>query len=565
VGVAALALFQIENLTYYYPGARRAALVDINLTIEEGEFLLITGVSGSGKSSLARVLAGLIPDFYGGRWAGRVLFRGQEIARMDRRKLAREVGIIFQDPEKQLIMTSVEAEIACGIENLGLARAEMRRRVAEVMSFLGLTALRSEFTGHLSGGQKQRVVLAAILAMHPRVLILDEPTSQLDPVAAEEFLNLVKRLNEEMGLTVVLVEQRLERCYHLAERVLLLENGRVVEDGRPEEVACRQARGEYAFVPPVARFFASLGFTPPPVTVKEGRRLLGGLIHRPVSRSAKLSPASFNTGPPVLTLKDLWFTYPNGKEALQAVSLKVRAGEFVALLGENGAGKSTLLKVMAGLLAPGRGKVLWEDSEIGSNGERVKKCRVGYLAQDPNDYLFHDTVAEELLFTLKNFALPDNGVIDELLERLYLAACREVYPRDLSSGERQRVALAAVLVTRPRLLLLDEPTRGMDYRLKAELGAFLAELIRKGRSVIVATHDIEFAAAYASRVIVLHTGRLVDDGPKERVLAASPFYAPQLAKLFYGFADHIMNLEEALAEMGPLLNPEGGAQWLKRL
>jgi len=545
-------------LIYFYPDSERPALNGISLGIEEGEFVLVAGASGSGKSSLARVLAGLIPDFYGGRFGGRVYFQGREMRGIDRRKLARQVGMVFQDPEKQLVMTGVEAEIAFGLENLGLPQKEMFRRVAEVISFLGLTESRQEFTASLSGGQKQKLVLAAVLAMQPQVLILDEPTSQLDPVAAEDFFNLVKRLNEEMGFTIILVEQRLERCFHLADRVVIMEEGRVVQDGDPDQAARWAVRSGGSLIPPVARFFSALGFPSLPVTVKEGRRQLRQLFSGwPVSGRPGLrkAPASRSTGQtPLVEVKKLWFTYPNSREALQDINLKVNAGEFVAILGENGAGKSTLLKNVVGLLQPGRGKVLIKGSDISKNRGRHPGRLVAYLSQNPNDYLFQDTVEDELLFTLKNFGMEDDGIVDELLEELQIGCHRRVNPRDLSSGERQRVALASVLVTRPELLVLDEPTRGLDYRLKAGLGGFLAGRAAAGAGVVLVTHDVEFAAEYASRVIMMFAGRIVSDGARHETLGQSVFYSTQIGKLCRGFCDDILTFDEAVERIRPLLS-----------
>ncbi|OAT81315.1 ABC transporter ATP-binding protein [Desulfotomaculum copahuensis] len=588
-----MALFKIENLTYYYPGGEQPALKGINLSIEEGEFILVAGGSGSGKSSLARVLAGLLPDFYGGRFGGRVCFRGCDLRGMDRRKLAREVGMVFQDPEKQLVMTGMEAEIAFGLENLGVPRGEIIRRVAEVISFLGLADLRHEFTATLSGGQKQKLALAAVLAMQPQVLVLDEPTSQLDPVVAEDFLNLVKRLNEEMGFTVVLIEQRLERCYHLADRVVLMEGGRVTSDGPPEQVARRVVQKDALIVPPVARLFAVLGAPVIPVTVKEGRKLLrtvfpgSGAVVRVENGAGALRSASAGAGSSgavrnedttnrqfsparpdmrkerrktthdtlsaplsLLEVKNLWFTYPNGREVLREINCRVCAGECVAVLGENGAGKSTLLKNMAGLLQPGRGRVLFMGSDWSKYSDGPG-AHVAYLSQNPNDYLFQDSVEEELLFTLKNFGLADDGIVDELLARLHINDCRRVNPRDLSGGERQRVALAAVLVTRPELVFLDEPTRGMDYRLKSELGRFLKERADAGAGVVLVTHDVEFAAEYAKRVIMMFDGRLVADGQKHAVLGESVFYSTQAGKLCRGFVNGVLTFREALEKIGP--------------
>lgn len=554
----ALALFNVENLIYYYPDTERPAINGINLGIEEGEFVLVAGASGSGKSSLVRALAGLIPDFYGGRLGGRVYFQGRDLRNIDRRKLARQVGMVFQDPEKQLVMNGVEAEIAFGLENLGLPQKEMFRRVAEVISFLGLTELRQEFTASLSGGQKQKLALAAVLAMQPQVLILDEPTSQLDPVAAEDFLNLVKRLNEEMGFTIVLIEQRLERCFHLADRVVFMEGGRVAGDGNPEQAARWAVKNGGFPVPPVARLFSRLGFPSVPVTVKEGRRQLktftGGdyVARRPAPQKAPALPSAGQS--PLLEVKKLWFAYPKGGEALQDINLRVNSGEFVTILGENGAGKSTLLKNMVGLLQPGRGQVLIKGSDLNKSRGRQPDRQVSYLSQNPNDYLFQDTVEDELLFTLKNFGMKDDGIVDELLEELQLGRYRLVNPRDLSSGERQRAALASVLVTRPDLLVLDEPTRGLDYRLKAGLGSFLAGRAATGTGVVLVTHDVEFAAEYATRVILMFAGRIVSDGSRHETLGQSVFYSSQIGKLCRGIGDDILTFAEAVERIGPLLS-----------
>lgn len=574
-----MALFKIEDLTYWYPGGDRPALMNVNLEIEEGELLLIAGGSGSGKSTLARFLAGLAPYFYGGRQKGRVLFKGRDLRELDPRSLATRVGVVFQDPEKQLVMTSVEAEIAFGLENLGLPQEEMSRRIAEVASFLNLTSLKGEFTANLSGGQKQRVALAAVLAMQPEVLVLDEPTSQLDPVAAEEFFHLVERLNKEMGYTVVLIEQRLERCIHLADRLVVMEEGKVLKCGRAEEVARWEVENRLSFLPPVARLFASLGTPTVPLTVKEGRkelkRLLEGTSTPTVpgqqgSPPAQLQDKQRQLGgspsgprswrrvwrhkmepqvPELVELKGVWFTYPNGREALRGVNLKVSAGEFMVIMGENAAGKTTLLKHMVGLLKPGRGKVFLMGTDTRAVSLPGLAHGVGYLSQNPNDYLFRDTVEDELRFTLANLGLEDDGVVDATLERLGLVKYRKANPRDLSSGERQRVALASVIVARPRLLLLDEPTRGLDCRLKRELGCFLAALASEGVAVVMVTHDVEFAAEYAWRVVIISDGRVICDGPKHEVLGSSLFYSPQMTRLFRGFDEGVLTVEEGMERL----------------
>ena len=570
----ALPLFEIKNLTYYYPGSDQAALKNINLEIQEGEFLLIIGGSGSGKSTLARVLAGLIPDFYGGKIGGQVFFKERELRTLDRRRLAREVGMVFQDPERQIVKTQVEAEVAFGLENLGLPLEEMKRRVAEVMAFMNLTLLKDSFTASLSGGYKQRLALASVLAMQPQVLVLDEPTSQLDPVTADEILHFVRRLNEEMGLTVVLIEQRLERCFHLADRILFMEKGSIVCEGKPQEVAQEIMKIDPQFLPPVARFFASLGVSPVPLTVKEGREFLGNSLKRggtlPASPLVQEQLFSEEGGEAVVSVQNVWYTYPQGVEALRGVNLTLGKGEFVVILGENGAGKTTLLKHIVGLLRPDRGKIHVLGKDVGKHGYKEIRGGVVYLSQNPNDYLFQDTVEEELLFTMKNLGMEDKALMERLLERLGLKKYRAANPRDLSSGERQRVALASILVARPRLIVLDEPTRGIDYRLKAELGRFLQEEAQKGCTVVVVTHDVEFAAEFAQRVIIMYAGEIVGDGEKHALLGNSVFYSPQMARLCRGFCEGVLTLAEAQQKVGSAIEAaladgawkrEEGASW----
>ncbi|MDI3481357.1 MAG: energy-coupling factor transport system ATP-binding protein [Tepidanaerobacteraceae bacterium] len=551
-------IFQVNNLSYYYPESEKPALKGINITVEEGEFLLVVGGSGSGKSTLARTLAGLVPDFYGGVFSGKVLFKGQDIRRMDRRKLSRHVGMVFQDPEKQLVKTEAEAEIAFGLENLGLPQQEMLRRVAEVMDFLNLEEAKGRFIDKLSGGQKQKIALASVLAMQPEAIILDEPTSQLDPTCAEDFLNLIKRLNEEMGKTVVLIEQRLERCFHLADRVAVMKDGEIIIQGTPQEVASGSIDSGIPFIPPVARFFAGAGFSNIPVTVKEGRSILKNYLPLQNNDADSITQTGFDNNKErkngeTIALKKVWFSYDDKKEVLRGIDLQIFPGEFVAILGANGAGKSTLLKVMAGLLYPNRGKIMFRGKACGKNLEVYRQGKVAYLSQNPNDYLFQDTVEQELFFTLKNFDKPDEGRVDNLLEKLDLNRHKHRNPRDLSSGERQRVALASVLVTEPELVLLDEPTRGMDYALKADLGGYLADLCKGGVSVAVVTHDVEFAAEYAERVIILYDGRIVSDGNAKQILGSSMFYSTQMARMCKGFAEDILTVEEALDILGPII------------
>lgn len=550
-----MAFIKIKDLTYYYPNMEKPALDKINLEIPGGQFVLLVGGSGCGKSTLIRAIAGLVPDFYGGSYGGKIYINDKEVRQMERRSLVQQVGVVFQDPESQLVMTSVEQEIAFGLENLGLPNSLMKRRVMEVTGALALSGCLHSFIPELSGGQKQKVALASVLAMQPEILVLDEPTSQLDPVAGEEILTMVKRLNEENGITVILVEQRLERCFHLADRVLVMESGRILYDGAPDAAARWAVKNDLPFVPPLARLFAGAGYPDVPLTVKRGREILRS--YYPLSGLSVQASKIKSPGPGgdecLVDIQNLWFTYPNGKEALKNINFKIRPGDFIVIMGGNAAGKTTLLKNINGLLKPGRGqvKVLNRDTKKLSVEELAST--VGYLSQDPNDYLFLPTVREELAFTLNNLGLPDNGISKEILSRLQLTPHAGVFPRDLSAGERQRVALASVLVARPRLLLLDEPTRGLDYRLKAELGNILRELQKEGTAIVVVTHDVEFAAEYADSIVLMAEGTIIAGGSKYQMLTRSTFYSPQVSKLFNNIVDGVVTLKEGSEVLAQLV------------
>lgn len=556
-----MAFIKVKDLSYYYPDTSKPALDKIDLEVPAGQFVLIVGASGSGKSSLVRAIAGVIPDFYGGVYGGNVYLNNQDIRNMSRRAVAKTAGLLFQDPESQLVMSNVEQEIVFGMENLGLPNSLMKRRLVEVTNALGLSDHLQSFIPELSGGQKQKVALASILAMQPEILLLDEPTSQLDPVAAEEILSIIKRLNEENGITVIMAEQRLERCFHLADRVLVMDEGQIVYDHHaPEAITYWALNNNCAFIPPLARLFAGVEYPEIPTTVKQGRRILKSFssisesnLKSLPSAGKKLVEIKEDQDQPVLEVKNLWFTFANGQEALKNIDLRLRSGDFTVIMGANGAGKTTLIKHISGLLKPGRGtvKVLGRDTKKLSVEELAP--RVGYLAQDPNDYLFLPTVREELAFTLQNLHLPDNGIIQEMLSRLKLDCYQNVNPRDLSTGERQRVALASILVTRPPILLLDEPTRGLDYQLKKELGDMLLELQAQGTTIVVITHDVEFAAEYASAILLMSQGSIIEYGSKYDMLSGSTFYSPQINKLFHNIVNGVVTLEQGKEALNRLL------------
>ena len=431
-----MALVDVSRLEFSYPGAAEPALHDVSLRLEPGEVVALLGPSGSGKSTLLRALSGLVPHFHGGRFAGSVLVAGVDTRRSRPAVLAGTTAAVFQDPEDQVVMALVRNEVAFGLENLGVTSEEIWPRTEEALDAVGALHLAERRTAELSGGELQRVCLASALALRPQLLLLDEPTSQLDPDAAERFLGLVG----ELGVTTVLSEQRTGRALALADRVLFMEGGRILADAAREDGLAWLAEHRAHYLPP-----------------RPG--ILGG------------SPS----GEAVSRLEGIRFAYRGGSEFLGGASLEVRRGEVVALEGPNGSGKTTLAKIASGLLQPDAGTV-WREG------------RAGYLSQDPGRYLVRDRVLDEVALGVGG----DQACALGALRRVGLAWAAERHPRDLSSGERERLGLAAVAVAEPDLLVLDEPTRGIDPDRKAEIANWLAEYAAAGRGVLVATHDRTF-------------------------------------------------------------------------
>jgi energy-coupling factor transporter ATP-binding protein EcfA2 len=569
-------LVEIENLSYTYPGRDEPALRDVSMSLSPGEFVLLAGASGSGKSTLCRALNGLVPHFYGGRISGSVRVAGTDTATAEVRDLARTVGMVFQDPENQMVTDSPVSEIAFGLENTGVDRLQMRKRVEEVMASLRLSELRDKRITELSGGQKQKVALASVLAMHPGVLVLDEPTSQLDPISAEDFLSQLKSLNDELGLVVVLAEHRVERCFHFADRVVVLDGGRAVFSGTPAEMA-RWSRGrDWAPLPPVTRLFLSGMENGVPLTVKQGRAKVAELAAKKKVLGSDPREAGYQDQPgtsrpddvlgtmdqtpkqktqhkgsdPICCIetRDLWYVYDDGTEALRGVDLTIGQGEFVAVIGENGSGKTTLVRHFNGLLRPSKGKVLVRGKDIKDAEVASLAAGCGMLGQNPNNQLVADTVVSELEATLEAVGTPAaerERMIDETLELLEIAPFRDSDPQDLSCGERERVALASVLVHSPGILVLDEPTRGIDQATKDRLAAYLREYNARGNTVILVTHDLEFAAECCERVLLMGSGQVLADGDKHAVLADSLFFTTQYNKCFRGVADGVVTSREA--------------------
>jgi energy-coupling factor transporter ATP-binding protein EcfA2 len=541
-------MIHFDHFTYTYPDAPHPALTNVTLHVAKGEFALVAGPSGAGKSTLLRCLNGLAPHFTGGTLSGSVTVAGHDPVAEGPQVLSRIVGFVFQDPEAQFVVDRIEDEVAFALENAAVPPADMHGRVEEALRLLDLTPLRNRPLDTLSGGEKQRVAIAAALALQPRILVLDEPTSQLDPQSAEEVLQAAVRLNRDLGLTVVLAEHRLERVLPHADRLIYMPgSGRPVLSGSP-----RQVLRQMDLTPPLVTLGKALGWEPLPLTIEEGLTLATkSQVPNPKPQITDRRSAISDWR---LAVRDLHFAYA-GTPVLRGIDTTVASGELVALMGRNGSGKTTLLKCIVGLLRPRQGEItLAGESLVGR--ETADICRtVGYLPQEPDDLLFADAVADELAITLRNHGLLASPPIapTDLLARLNLSSVAAAYPRDLSVGQRQRVALGAVTVTRPRLLLLDEPTRGMDYPAKRELVHLLREWQAEGAGVLLVTHDVELVAQAADHVVILDQGRIVADGPPAEVLTASPPFAPQMARLFPG--TDWLTVEDALAGLNTGASP----------
>ncbi|WP_053623473.1 ABC transporter ATP-binding protein [Streptomyces sp. NRRL F-2295] len=575
-------MIRFERVSVRYEGAERPTLSGVDLTVPEGELVLLVGPSGVGKSTLLGTVPGLVPHFTGGLLSGRVTVGGRDTRTHKPRELADLVGTVGQDPLAHFVTDTVEDELAYGMESLGLAPDVMRRRVEETLDLLGLAELRDRPIATLSGGQQQRVAIGSVLTPHPKVLVLDEPTSALDPGAAEEVLAVLQRLVHDLGTTVFMAEHRLERVVQYADRVVLLPApGEPPVTGPPAEIMrVSPVR------PPVAELGLLAGWDPLPLSVRDARRAAGGLRERLAEAAPALAPgapgpvpplpAAPLPVPPVPPLPPVVERPRPGRfarllgrgrerggdrtegvpadgsavpsadgpiavveglgvrrgrvEALRRVSLTVAPGEAVALMGRNGAGKSTLLGALVGMIEPTAGTVRVGGRAPARTDPRAMVRRVGLVPQEPRDLLYADTVAAECAAADRDAGVPE-GTCRALVSELVPGVADDTHPRDLSEGQRLALALALVLTGRPPLLLLDEPTRGLDYAAKARLVGVLRGLAAEGHAIVLATHDVELAAELAHRVVILADGEVVADGPTGRVVVSSPAFAPQTAKI----------------------------------
>ena len=521
-----MAHFQIENLSFSYPTAKgKKSLDGVSLSIEKGEYIVLCGKSGSGKTTLLRQLKSVLAPH--GKKSGEVLFNGVTLDKVSQRDQSAKIGYVMQNPDDQIVTDKVWHELAFGLESLGCEQKTMRARVAEMACYFGIQDWFHRDVSNLSGGQKQLLNLASIMAMQPEVLILDEPTSQLDPIAASDFLNTVRKINIELGTTVIITEHRLEDIFPYADRAIVMDGGKVIADDTPKNIGkllYKQKNDMFAAMPtPVRVFYGAEGAGDCPLTVREGRtwlsREIGAGNKSPAEPEAERLPCEIED--PALSLKELWFRYEkDSPDILRGVSAEVPAGSLYAIVGGNGAGKSTTLKAICGICRPYRGsvKVFGKPVNKYKSAELFSGC-LAMLPQDPKSLFVRKIVREDL-----EEMTGDKALIEEIAATCQVEHLLNSHPYDLSGGEQQRAALAKVLLTRPRLLLLDEPTKGIDSFFKEALAEILCKLREQGVTIVMVSHDVEFCARYADMVSMFFDGQILTTDTPRRFFGNNSFY-----------------------------------------
>lgn len=539
-----MAILQIENLTFTYPDAERPALTDVSFSVGEGEFAVICGVSGCGKSTLLSLIKRESAPF--GDKKGSIIFNGIQQEKIDDKTSCTDIGFVSQRPESRIVTDKVWHELAFGLESLGLSSPVIRRRVAETAAFFGIDRWYDKKTAELSGGQKQLLNLAAVTAMRPKLLLLDEPTAQLDPIASSDFINTLRKLNRELGLTVLIVEHRLEEVLPIADRVLLADGGKIVFDGPPRLFTdFFEKNAEHPMVyalPSAAKIFRMLGGNgTSPITVRDGHAYLTRNYNNTV-RSLVKEPKTTNKENE-LSAENVYFRYEKSEaDVLRGISLDIHKGEHLCILGGNGTGKTTLLNVLAGLLTPYRGKVTLKGKKLAKYSQSdLYRNNLAMLPQDPQLLFLRKTVREELYEMCKASGYEKDkaeALTDAVAENTGIAQLLDSHPYDLSGGEQQKAALAKILLTQPRIIFLDEPTKGIDPYGRKQLAEILRSLNSKGVTIVTVTHDAEFAAEYADRCAFLFNGEIISTDTPDAFFADNSFYTTSASRIARGFFDN---------------------------
>ncbi|QTD40814.1 ABC transporter ATP-binding protein [Sporosarcina sp. Te-1] len=547
-------LFRLNEVTFSFLDARQNVLQDISVTLKEGEFVIIGGASGSGKTTLLKLLKKELRPT--GELTGTIFFREKPLDEWDGRSLVEQIGYVSQDPDNQIVMDEVMQEIVFGLENLGYSNFEMRKRVAEMVHFFGVEDLLRAKPSELSGGQKQIVNLLSALLLKPSVLLLDEPTSQLDPVAAKELVLMLERLNKETGMTIVLVEHRLEELYAMADRVLFMEQGRLLYDGSSKEVIAGvyedQATQFSAYLPTFARLYMEFESQPLcesiPLTVKECKQWIGRRGMEEVALPAVKKDRE--EGPILLEMEDVYYRYTkNTPLVLKDFRLILRKGEFFSLVGGNGSGKTTALRAGIGSIKPQRGKIRFDGRDIGKMKDSEWVGNIAYLPQNPRTYFLHQTIEEEMLQSNACLTATEAEMrMTTLLDTFGISHLRSRHPYDCSGGEMQKAALACILMGEPEILFIDEPTKGMDPNSKQQLGELLTHLQKQGLTIFMVTHDIGFTARFAERCAMMFDGEIAVVGTPDELFKGNYFYTTAINRATRDTQQpEVLTYEEAVA------------------
>ncbi len=542
-------VFNIKNMSFGFPEALGKVLTHVSLNIVEGEFVVLCGPSGCGKTTLLRLLKRELAPV--GNQTGDIFYAGKRLEEWDDRTLIEQIGLVFQDPDNQIVMDEVMQEIVFGLENLGYSNFEMRKRVAEMVHFFGMEGLLRLKPSELSGGQKQMLNLLSVLLLKPKVLLLDEPTSQLDPIAAKDLISMLERLNKEMGITIILVEHRLEELFAVADRVLMMDSGQIIYEGSSKQIIhelyAQQDQRFIPYIPSISRLYMELETYPElqgiPLTVKESKgwlAMMPNVVNTDVDSALDAKAPAYSE---LLAVNDVYFQYDKkGEMILKRFSLHINKGEFFALVGGNGSGKTTALKACIGSVKPQRGTARFEGKDASKLKGKELYEKIAYLPQNPRTYFMHDTLEKEMKEAVARHNIDDgDAIITELVNIFGIAHLRHRHPYDCSGGEVQKAALACMLIGKPDMLFIDEPTKGLDPISKERFSEVLAKLHKEGLTIMMVTHDIEFAAQNAERCAMMFDGEITVDGTPAQLFKGNYFYTTAINR-----ATRMSNVREVL-------------------
>lgn len=548
-----MALVEIKNLSFTYNGTENAALKNINLTVESGDFVLIFGESGCGKTTLLRLLKKQLRP--SGKLEGAVLYRGKDIAELDERSSAAEIGFVMQNPDNQTVTDKVWHELAFGLESLGEKNEVIRRKVAEICGFFGIGEWFHKRTCELSGGQKQLLALASVMVMNPSVLILDEPTAQLDPIAASEFFASLKKINDEIGVTIIIAEHRLEEVFPIANKVVLMDKAEIFMCDTPKNVGKRLSGSDKSHkmslgLPAAVRLYYALGQTGEcPLTVKEGKKFISDNFHNNITRLSIKLP-SYEGRNTAIEISGGYFRYERElPDILRGLDLKIYENELLCILGANGAGKTTLLRVLSGVKRLYKGKLrIWDKKIKDYGGNSLYRGNIACLPQNPQNLFVKNTVQADLYEITKIAGYnreESKKAVEEVCEKLGISRLSGSHPYDLSGGEQQKAALAKILLIKPRILLLDEPTKGLDACSKSGFAEILSDLKAEGKTIVIVTHDVEFAAQYADRCAMFFDGQIVSIADRVNFFATNSYYTTAAARMTRPMYENAVTVELA--------------------